>query len=110
MPASRGRTHSGGGVRPQRGQLPKGKSDPLGETLVAVWDVCSLCSEFAKPRMRSSLSGFRAPTSVQRFSDSQVCLETLKELAVADPRVVAHANGFRVLLAAAIDPASQVGL
>lgn len=38
----------------------------------------------------------------------QVCLETLKELAVTDPRVVAHANGFRVLLAAAIDPANQV--
>lgn len=42
-------------------------------------------------------------------SGSQVCLETLKELAVADPRVVAHTNGFRVLLAAAIDPANQVG-
>ncbi|CAM9272416.1 unnamed protein product, partial [Hapterophycus canaliculatus] len=37
----------------------------------------------------------------------RVCLETLKELAVADPRVVAHTNGFRVLLAAAIDPANQ---
>ncbi|CBN77350.1 conserved unknown protein [Ectocarpus siliculosus] len=37
----------------------------------------------------------------------RVCLETLQELAVADPRVVAHANGFRVLLAAAIDPANQ---
>eukprot|EP00752_Nemacystus_decipiens_P007062 g6329.t1 len=37
----------------------------------------------------------------------RVCLETLKELAVTDPRVVAHANGFRVLLAAAIDPANQ---
>lgn len=40
----------------------------------------------------------------------QVCLETLTELAVADPRVVAHANGFRVLFAATIDPANQVNL
>lgn len=38
----------------------------------------------------------------------QVCLETLQELAMANPRMVAHANGFRVLLAAAIDPANQV--
>ncbi|CAM9715017.1 unnamed protein product, partial [Ectocarpus sp. 8 AP-2014] len=47
--------------------------------------------------------------NVLDLSGLQVCLETLQELAVADPRVVAHANGFRVLLAAAIDPANQVG-
>lgn len=47
-------------------------------------------------------------TSRHSLLDPQVCLETLKELAVTDPRVVAHANGFRVLLAAAIDPANQV--
>ncbi|CAM9959226.1 unnamed protein product [Ectocarpus sp. 6 AP-2014] len=45
--------------------------------------------------------------NVLDLSGLQVCLETLQELAVADPRVVAHANGFRVLLAAAIDPANQ---
>lgn len=37
-----------------------------------------------------------------------MCLETLRELALADPRIVAHANGIRVLLSAAIDPATQV--
>ncbi|CAM9962272.1 unnamed protein product [Ascophyllum nodosum] len=37
----------------------------------------------------------------------RVCLETLCDLAVADPRMVAHANGFRVLLSAATDPANQ---
>lgn len=42
------------------------------------------------------------------FCGQQVCLDTLRELAVADPRMVAHANGFRVLLAAASDPATQV--
>ncbi|CAM9222945.1 unnamed protein product, partial [Choristocarpus tenellus] len=37
----------------------------------------------------------------------RVCLETLRELAVANPRVVAHANGFKTLFAAALDPATQ---
>ncbi|CAM9115932.1 unnamed protein product [Discosporangium mesarthrocarpum] len=37
----------------------------------------------------------------------RVCLETLRELALANPRVVAQANGFQTLFAAALEPATQ---
>lgn len=61
--------------------------------------------------MRLQPSVVHIPTIlVADIAGKQVCLETLTELAVADPRVVAHANGFRVLFAATIDPANQVSL
>ena len=57
------------------------------------------------------LSDVHIPTILIAYiGGQQVCLETLQQLAVADPRMVAHANGFRVLFAATIDPANQVSL
>jgi hypothetical protein len=40
----------------------------------------------------------------------RVCIETLRELSVENPRVVATVNGISTLLDAVLDPSSQVSL
>lgn len=69
------------------------------------------CTSVRDKPLRLKISDVHILTILVAYNGGQqVCLETLTELAVADPRVVAHANGFRVLFAATIDPANQVSL